>query len=255
MPFRTGQRLAALRRLIRVSAAAAILAAAPPAPASTIGINFLGKCYFSPPESLLEPADLAGAVPQTHWNNAAASTGSLAALTDDAGSPSAASASWRGNPGYTGADTATPDGRLMRGFLSSWTDTDPTVTVSGLAALFPAGYDVLAYFDSHNGGAAPQTLETDFTIGPDLLTGRDLAGVQFSGAFVEDTGAGGNYVRFRGLTADTFSLVARARSGTGDVPTLNAIQVIHTPEPAALALLAPAFAALAARRRRIPKSP
>ena len=90
-----------------------------------------------------------------------------------------------------------------------------------------------------------------YAIGNHVLVGTDRAGIQFEGTFVEDTGSGGNYVRFRDLTGDTFTLTAETLAGSGGPVTLNAVQVYHAPDPSTLALVAFGLAARLVRRRRV----
>ena len=77
---------------------------------------------------------------------------------------------------------------------------------------------------------------TDYSIGTQVLRGTDRPNTDFTGTFVQDTGAGGNYVRFQNIQGDTLSLSAMPLAGS--TATINAIQLIHAPEPATLGLVA-----------------
>jgi hypothetical protein len=223
-----------------VLAALLAVCAAPAWGSTSVGINFVGKYGTA-----MDPAETAGAVPQTHWNNATGDSGTLPSLADAAGTSTGLAVTWSAKVAYTGIADAAGNNRLMRGYLTQLGTSGPTVGVSGLAAAFPDGYHVLVYFDGDNGAAA---WITDYTIGSHTLTGTDLAGTNFSGTFVRDTGSGGNYVEFDGLSGDSFSLTATARSGS--TPAINAIQITHAPEPATLCLLAAGLAAALLRRRK-----
>jgi hypothetical protein len=133
---------------------------------------------------------------------------------------------------------------------ASATVTPATVTVSGLASLFPQGCAVVVDFDGDNGAGtwvADYTL--DATTGATTLTGRDLAGATFNGTFVQDTGAGGNYLRFENVPGDTFTLSALPWAGGVSSAAINAIQITHAPEPATVGLVAAGLTAFFLRRR------
>jgi hypothetical protein len=209
-----------------------------------IGVNFVGKCAHD-----MAAGDLAGAVPQAHWNNVKSGLAQPLVLTDDGGAATGATVEWRGKTGYTAISDATSDGRLMCGYLAPLGATDPpTATFSGLSAAFPLGYDVIVYFDGSNDIASPDVAWVmDLAVGGQARTVHDLANTNFSGIYFEDTGAGGNWARFHGLTADVLTVTAVPHDGTK--AALNAIQVIHVPEPATLGLAAMGLAAIAGRRR------
>jgi len=213
----------------------------------TIGVNFVGNEGHSPGGgAVLAPADLAGAIPQANWNNAYGGCHTLPGLLDADGDGTGVTVTWRADVYYLGVSDLSADHRLMRGHLAPL-GTDPiTVTVAGLGAIASGSYDVLVYFDVYNSGQHDADVAMTFTIGSSVLTGTDPAGEDFGGTFVEDTGAGGNYVRLGGLTGDGFVLEA---SGAG--AAINALQVHHAPEPATLLLAAVGAAACAVTRRRL----
>lgn len=214
--------------------------------AGVIGVNFVGRASYS--DSVMDPAETAGAVVQANWNNASGGVGTLSALVDETGTVTGAGVQWRSEADYLGIANTPGDRRLMRGHVSRRVDEAITVTVRGLDTLRPGGlYDVLVYFDAWN--PAVDWAGT-YAIGNHVLVGTDRAGTHFDGAFVEDAGPGGNYVRFRDLTADTFTLTVEVVDGSGGSVAVNALQVVHTPEPATLALLAVGLAAGLLRRRR-----
>ncbi len=209
----------------------------------TIGVNFVGKESYS--HGVLDAGEVAGVIPQSHWNNAVGGCGSLADLVDADGDGMGIDVSWRADAYYLGVADLSADHRLMRGHLAPL-GTDPiTVTVGGLDAAAIAPYDVLVYFDAHNPAA---DLAMAFEIGSIALDGTDRAGADFGGTFVQDTGDGGNYVRFSGLSGDAFTL--KVADTAGGPAAVNALQIHGAPEPATLLLVAVGAAAYAATRRR-----
>jgi hypothetical protein len=198
----------------------------------SLGINFVGKESIS--FSSMDGSESAGVAPQAFWNNAKSGSGSLASLVDSTGAATAASAAWRGDWGYLASVPNDPGNRrLMRGYIRNLGTDAATVTVTGLSALFPIGYDVLVYFDGANGGTAWQA---DYGLGAATLRGTDRAGTDFVGTFVQDAGAGGNYLRFANVGGDGFILSASPVAGS--TAAINAVQIIHAPEPATVGLMA-----------------
>lgn len=214
--------------------------------APIVGINFVGKETFS--GAVMAADESAGVQVQTHWNNATeGSRTSPLALVDSLGQATAVTVTWRASASYNPGIPNTPgNNNLMRGCITQL-GTDPaTVTVSGLSAAFPAGCNVVVYFDGANGA---NTWVADYTIGTTTLTGRDLAGATFSGTFVRDTGAGGNYLQFENVQGNTFTLSALPRADGVSSAAINAIQITHAPEPATVGLVAAGLTAFFLRRR------
>ncbi|HUU31808.1 MAG TPA: PEP-CTERM sorting domain-containing protein [Phycisphaerae bacterium] len=217
--------------------------------AMMIGINFVGNAARSLSE--MDPSEVAGVEPQAHWNNAVGDCKSLAGLVDEQGVPTGVSITWWSKGTYNAAIVNGPgDKRLMRGYitlLGTAPPEAPTVTVEGLAAVFPHGYEVLVYFDGYNESVA---WGIDYHLGGAVRTGTDPAGTNFSGAFVEDTGSGGNYLRFGPFADNWFTLTAVPQTGTTSA-AINAIQILHVPEPASAMLLVAGLGLLMRLRRRL----
>ena len=215
--------------------------------AMMIGINFVGKAKIS--YSQMDPTEVAGVEPQAHWNNAVSGNGSLAApaapVVDETGAATGVSITWRADFGCSNIMNNPGNNRLMRGYITLLGPDPPKVTVGGLAAVFPHGYEVLVYFDGYNESVA---WVVDYYLGGAVRTGTDPAGVNFGGVFMEDTGSGGNYLRFGPLADDTFTLTAVPQTGTTS-SAINAIQILHVPEPATLVLVAVGLAATLWHRR------
>jgi hypothetical protein len=216
-----------------------------------IGVNY----YLGKYQQAMGAGDVAGVVQQTHWNNVK-STASIVALVDDAGLATGATVNSRGGFDYTAISQATSDERLLCGYLAPNGSDPPTVTFSGLCAAFPLGYDVIVYFDGSNDKRIQGVPDVAWVMGLEVVgvtrtmtrTVRDPANTNFSGTYVEDTGAGGNYARFHGLTDDVLTVTAWPQ--VDKRAAINAIQVIHVPEPATAGLVAAGLAAVLWRRRR-----
>ena len=248
-----------LRSLTFVAALTALLTL--PVRAAMIGINFVGKGTGY--TQLMAATEVAG-VPgftQSNWNNAEGSSSTGQSLHDENNQATGATLTWTfAGKSYTSVSDTPGDGRMMRGYISQFSSSAPTVTVSGLGTAFTSsGYDVLVYFDGENTPGTPSDWVTQYTLavgGSTVATvfGKDAAGVNFGGSFSEASGStagsatAGNYVRFTGLTGSGFTLTATPDAGSGPI---NAIQIISVPEPASLALLVlGAVAALAARTKQ-----
>jgi len=225
--------VAATKRCLRMGLAIGLCACAAQAARGglSVGINFVGKESIS--FSSMDSAETAGAEPRAFWNNAKSGSGSLSSLLDSAGRLTAVSVTWRGDWGFLPNVPNDPGNlRLMRGYIRNL-GTDPaTVTLTGLGTVFGGTYDVLVYFDGANQGTA---WAADYRIGAVTLRGTDPANTDFTGAFIQDGGAGGNYLRFENLQGPGFTLSAAPLPGS--MAAINAVQVVHTPEPATVGLL------------------
>ncbi|MBE3097376.1 MAG: PEP-CTERM sorting domain-containing protein [Planctomycetes bacterium] len=224
--------MAATNRCLRMGLAIGLCVCAAQAArgALSVGINFVGNESVS--SASMDSAETAGAETQDFWNNAKSGSGSLSTLLDSAGRMTDVSVTWRGDWGYLRVPNDPGNLRLMRGYIQNLGTDTATVTVAGLNAVFPLGYGVLVYFDGANGGAAWQA---DYSIGAATLRATDRAGTDFAGTFIQDTGTGGNYLRFENCQGDTFTL--SAASLPGSTAAINAIQIVHTPEPATVGLM------------------
>jgi hypothetical protein len=233
--------------------------------AVSLGLNFAATDPDAATSSL-NPGDVAGAVPQANWNNLTGNNGSAASgLVLDSGGASTVSVNWASpNTWRSTANNnfpAGPDRVLTSGYLDS-NDTAAggvMVTVNNIdAALRTPSYDVLVYFVSDNpadrGGAYTLTPGGG---SPIVQYGSTLA---MPTAHVLDPGTDidnsldGTYLRYRGLTASSFTLTSDTTLTTpnGFRAPVNAIQIIAIPEPTSLLLFGSAalLGALGWRRRR-----
>lgn len=227
--------------------------------ADLIGINFKGPTQAGTGASVGDQT--AGVEPQTYWNDVG--WWLPADLLDKTGATTAVSVTTTTDKdaynSYVNVDP--PDGGndyLMRGYI--YTSGDPLkVIIADLEPPFTTdNYDIIVYFDGENESAdwvTQYTIDVDGTTTIATVYGRDAKDtVPWDGTFVQSfgTSAGdataGNYVRFAGLTAGSFTLTATPVAGSGPI---NAIQIIAAPEPASASLLALGLAtALAARVQR-----
>ncbi|HZO85346.1 MAG TPA: Ig-like domain-containing protein, partial [Verrucomicrobiae bacterium] len=214
-----------------------------------IGINFArGGGGTNYPLGTLQ---VAGLVPQSQWNNVVPVTppgsGTASNLRDGGGRVTVAAVEFQFNgPGEEmGVDTAlSTDHQLMRAYLGNNAIVfPPSITFIKLSGIsFPA-YDVIVYSDSDNRGFERVS---EFRIGSESIFLRDQAYATFAGQYAEARGtfnhgwntAAGNYVRFYGLTNDSFTMDVFERSAV-DVTrraVVNAIQIVPAaPIPAARA--------------------
>jgi len=250
------------------------------AAANSIGINFVGGSQVGVGGSSgggavnsMQLSEFAGVVPQAFWNNAGIGgqannsvneSGTLAAgtLTDSSGTPvPALMCTWNAQNTFSTyvADNA-GSFRMMKGYLDSsgvsgpYASSTTTVTIANLPSSYvTSGYDVILYFDGLINVATTQDRVGRYRVfdGPTNsgtmlgeIFGRDPAGVDFSGNYIQASGtsiasvSAGNYVRFSGLHASTITVDAFGSADTVPRAPINGIQIVAIPEPCAAALAA-----------------
>lgn len=234
------------RTLLFAAVVAILLAAifAGSALAAPIGINLVGD---DPAKSDKVGDAEAGVESQTYWNDVQYWEGSGLVNADgdgtsvdaDIGTSGRAYNSWIPIP----SGAVPGDNLLMRGYLhqngSPW-----SIVLSNLVSAYGSdGYDLIVYCDGENGSSDWVTEYAVASGGTPLASifAKDVTDtVAWDGVFVEATGTNaadateGNYVRFRGLTADSLTLTATPESGNAPI---NGLQLIPVPEPATLGLL------------------
>lgn len=195
----------------------------PPPPRPAIAIDFVGN---NP--AAMAPAETAGVVPKSHWNQASGSTRSTPlALVDDTGAATSAAVTWTANGTWmTPITDQAGNRRMMKGYLDTSSTSTTTVTVTGL----PSGaYDVYVYADGHNYDfwrtAAYRISGAGVT--PTTINLTDPASTNFDATFVAASGSNGNYVKFS-VNATGFTLTATPGSG-GNASLrapVNGIQIV-----------------------------
>jgi hypothetical protein len=236
-----------------------LLALESSAAAATIGINFYGDT-----NGRKIGTKEAGVEPQVNWNDVG--WWMFTNLFDNTGTTTAVSVTTNNTGTFAyNADVKVdpPSGGndyLMCGYLYP-SGVPLTVTIAGLEPPFTThGYDVIVYFDGPNGGKNDGDWLTRYTVSANGNTvatvyGKDAKNAGWSGIFIPAFGTStndataGNYVRFRGLTASSFTLVGTPLSGQGPI---NGLQIIACPEPVSLALVGVGLAATLVARRRSP---
>ena len=121
---------------------------------ASIGIHFGGE-YSS-----LDTGDVAGVVPQDHWNNLSghAKPIPVASVVDNVGNATAVTATWyqaggttwQASNGFAGGDQ-----KLMSGGLESYAMTDWPSKVENLTGISYGDYDVYVYFSGGGNNLTP----------------------------------------------------------------------------------------------------
>lgn len=227
------------RALYSAAIMAAICLAYPALASGPIGFNFTTGA-----SDTLGASEQAGApnYVQANWNNGGASGTGVAAV-DSTGNATGVNVSWHANDAWgNGTSTATPDGKLMHGYLDSTSDPNndsspyqfsanansPDVYVQGLSPWMTTqgavACDVVVYFNGDTAGRIgeywiQQAAGTDASglpnaLGPDLTSHVFAnADANFSnGTYVQvpltavdnSTAVVGNYIVFPGVTGDSF---------------------------------------------------
>lgn len=227
---------------------------------STFSVDFHGD--FQP--DTLSPSDVAGVVPTTNWIPAFGATGGTSGLTNT-GVGGTIFVGWDGPITGTigGSASSNPDEDMMEGYIGGFLDAAGTVQMAtvqvgtlDMAALGWDYYDLYVYSDQ--GAFAPNIGMITRVGAPDpfsSLTHAEHAlgyGAGAPGYLNSQTSPDGNYVRFDGLTAPTFSLFAGPSGGSAST-AINGIEIVGhrtIPEPSTGLVMILGAGILVLRRKR-----
>ncbi|MCH5375243.1 MAG: hypothetical protein JJ992_14830, partial [Planctomycetes bacterium] len=228
-----------------------------------LSINFAGDLYES------QITGVAGAVAADHWNNMPSvfsgndngNIGNTAPtatnlLFDDGNVASGVSLLWgieldstdprevkRDN--HEELDPDSQNGRLFEGFLYAIDNKTLGVDVSGLSSHF-ATYDVYVYIDADARYSSPGHSVRSITDGTTTYFLDDPEGNTFAGTFVEVSSNDpahpglGNYVVFRNVSGDSFSLRidddSTLNGHPSNHPSIAGLQIVGGPDKDSVAI-------------------
>ena len=190
----------------------------------------------------LNATDIAGApgYSQANWNTANAvsqgpPTTPINGLKDSAGTATGVNiTTWTEATvnSWSLGDTASANAKL----INSFSDTQPTIVLSGLDTTFPGGYDLIVYY-SNNEGPSTSTLTLTGSVSDhatrSIRTGATASCSYSSVGFVNETGAvqpattSSNYTIFTGLKDPGMTIAMTGTNNNG----IAAIQIVQETGP------------------------
>ena len=202
-----------------------------------IGVNFVTSAGLGDTLTL-DPTTLAGAldVIQENWNNTELLTGNSGntsriaspiadTLVDSEGTRSPAQISFTMNNPWSGANTATPYGSLMSGYLDTNANNDASVSFTQIP--YPE-YDIHVYIGSNgNNGRNGQITDGTTTYSFDAISNEGLTGSSYVQTLETSntTFPDANYAVFSGKTDSSFTVTYLRGSGNGGI---HGIQIVPT---------------------------
>lgn len=206
------------------------------ADAASVGVNFLGDSWNGSVQRWqLAPADAAGVLVQTNWNNLATTAshnvGLSDLLLDGTGNYTAlqlrfvANDAWESDGGF-----GTANEKLMHGILKEGNGIVGSTMLLSFTNLVPGLYDVYVYGNVNDG-----PVDLDVSIGGATNYWTEPATFDEATGFIEAVGANpvnraaGNYVKFTGVTPVTgaITILATYQAG-GDGLGIAGLQLVTT---------------------------
>ena len=183
----------------------------------------------------MDPNDIAGVKQAKNWNSASGNQGSLSSLLfADGSTATGASVGWSASDTWTAGftDTATSsDSRMMSGYLDPRATALPATINVTLPSAMSGAYDVYVYC---YGNVDSRTRTYQYAIGTKThsWTQQGPSATTFPGYKEAPEGGTGDYdyVVFRNLTGNTFTLTATPLAATGGTSLrapLNGIQIVY----------------------------
>lgn len=200
--------------------------------AENIGINFgSGRANAE-----LFPADSAGVVPQTNWNNAPGAAGGPLVLNDASGAATPATVTWATDEEWSiGGPGADPNGTLLNGWVSANNTAAPPATIT-LTGIPFASYNLIVYFNHDRGTEDVLIREASSHFAP-ILAHENDTDILVPVFFTEQTATAegdptqqGNYLTLSGLQKADLEIILEPGGGAGstDRGAVTGIQIIET---------------------------
>ena len=181
----------------------------------------------------LGPTEVAGVVPEAHWNGLAGYVQSAPVpLVDETGATTEATVTWSGDNTFylVPVTPSTSDQKMMFGYLDNMYQNDTSVVVNGLP-ISPGGYKVYVYSDGYN---ADDRRTATFTLTGTGTTTQtqdvtDVPLTDFTGTYTQATpqNSVGNYAIFT-VSGSTFTLKGHGSGSDLNVyrAPINGLQII-----------------------------
>ncbi len=199
--------------------------------AEPIGINFgSGRA-----NAALLPADSAGAIPQTNWNNADGASGGPLALNDSDGIATSASLTWATDEQWSaGGPAADANGTLLNGWVSANNTTDPAASIAITGIPFE-NYNIYVYLN-HDRATEDVLISEATSLFAPILAHENDTDILAPVIFTEQTTTAdgditqvGNYVVLPGLNQSDIEIILEPGGNAGSVDrgAITGIQIIE----------------------------